>query len=426
VKRQLHPVLFLACLLALGAAGCGPSSSRASGPLPQRGYLWQRNWSPAVIPALTAAGRRLRGVVLLGAEIEWAGQKPQVVRPKIDWERLKRTPGGRYSIALRVAPFAIPPNERDPVLRSIDEVAKSLLREAGAHEVKLEEFQLDYDCAEKSLANYRGWIHRLRGTLGPTRFVITTLPAWSEKPEFAALVGEVDGYILQVHSVPFLNAGSRTLCDPATARRWVAKAAQLHRPFSVALPTYRCTAGYNRAGKLIGVAMDAVQPSWPPDTRRLEFAADADRIAGLVREWEDARPAELQEILWYRIPVATDARNWRWPTLAAVMSGRKPRRHFAVKRAGENPVDLALVNDGETDDDLRARVVASWPSGVLVAADALPGWKVESQPRQAIFTVGDAPGIRLPPGSKRSIGWLRYAAPVRLAVTCGNENETTR
>jgi hypothetical protein len=120
----------------------------------------------------------------------------------------------------------------------------------------------------------------LRRALAPTRFVITTLPSWLEQREFARLAQEVDGYVLQVHSVPLAEAGGGRLCDPQRARRWVRQAARLRHPFSVALPTYRCTAGYDLTGRLIGVAMDGVQPVWPPETRILTYSPDADALAG--------------------------------------------------------------------------------------------------------------------------------------------------
>lgn len=158
----------------------------------------------------------------------------------------------------------------------------------------------------------------------------------------------------------------------------------------------------------------------------LEFTAHADEIAALVHEWEQARPAELREILWYRIPVTTDTRNWRWPTLSAVMSGRKPARRFEVVREGENPVDLSILNTGESDDDLREAVVASWSGGELVAADALAQWNVRSQKERALFTVAPGHRLRLPPGAKRRIGWLRYGEPMRIDLSYQNENKVVR
>ena len=363
--------------------------------------------------ALADARQRMQGVVVLGAEIEWAGRRPIVARANIDWKRAK-TEGVSCSIALRVAPFSGAPDLDDLAQEKMAEVARSLLDEAKAHGIEVQELQLDYDCAQKNLTNYRGWLRRLRAAVQPTRFVITALPAWLEEREFAALIGELDGYVLQVHSVPAAKAGRAQLCDTQAARRWVTKAAKLHRPFSVALPTYRCTAGYNRAGKLIGVAMDSVQPAWPPDTRRLDFTADADAIAVLVHEWQQARPAELRELLWYRIPVTTDTRNWRWPTLTAVMAGRKPVHRFEVVGTGKNPVDLSISNRGESDDDWSPTIAARWNAGELVAADALAGWSVRSQRQDALFTVAPGHRLRLPPGAERRIGWLRYAAPASL------------
>ena len=412
-------------LLPLLLVACDRSPTTISGPLPQRGYLWQRDWTPAVTAALTEAQQKMQGVVLLGVEVEWVEKRPCVVRANIAWERVK-TEAVPCSIALRVAPFSGPFGPDDSALRRIADVAKSLLNEARAHRAEVQEFQLDYDCPQKNLAHYRAWLRQLRAVVHPTRFVITTLPAWLDEKEFARLVREVDGYVLQVHSVATASAGRAKLCDTRAARRWVAMAAKFHQPFSVALPTYRCTAGYNGAGKLIGVAMDSVQPSWPPETRRLDFAADADEIAALVHEWELARPTELRELLWYRIPVATDARNWRWPTLKAVMAGRNPTRRFEIVREGENPVDLSIRNAGESDDDRPETVVANWSSGELVAADALAGWNVRTQKQRAVFTVAPGHRLRMPPGAERRIGWLRYAAPVRLDLSFQNENKVVR
>jgi hypothetical protein len=396
-----------------------------SGALPQRGYLWQRDWTPAVDNALVEAKQHFGGVVLLGAEIEWSGQTPRVVRANIDWEEVRRTEHGRCSLALRVAPFAFP-KEGAPRLRAIESVARSLVAEADAHHVAVQEFQLDYDCAQRNLGAYRAWLQQLRSAIHPVRFVITTLPSWLDESEFAALVREVDGYVLQVHSVPLGGARGGALCDPKRARQWVLQAARLRRPFSVALPTYRCTAGYDQSGRLIGIAMDSVQPAWPPNTRVLEYSANANALADLVHDWQRERPAEMCELHWYRIPVATDTRNWRWPTLVAVMSGRRPEPRFAILRDGANPIDLSLVNEGETDEDLQASVVASWSTDELVAADALAGWQVEAQPRRAVFTVATGHHLRLPPGARRRIGWLRDRGMLSPTLTYENETAALR
>jgi hypothetical protein len=396
-----------------------------SGPLPQRAYLWQREWTPAVIDAFKETQTRLDGIVLLGAEINWSGKKAEVVRATIDWKAVKREakPG---SIALRVAPFLGSYGVDDARIKSVVDVAKSLCEDARKNGVNVREFQLDFDSAQNDLANYREWLRVLRSAIRPIRFVITTLPAWLDEPMFVSLVREVDGYVLQVHSVPSRNGESATLCDSRLARMWVEKAAQLQLPFSVALPTYRCSAGYDAAGKLLGVAMDSVQPAWPPNTRVLEFASDADKIAALVNEWQQARPRELRELIWYRVPVATDARNWRWATLSAVMAGRQPLHKLSVVQEGENPIDVAIMNEGEADEQLDSAVTVTWRGQTLVAADALAGWIVDLARESAIFKIADGHHMRLPPGATRKIGWLRYDQPTNLRLILAKQDEASR
>jgi hypothetical protein len=128
----------------------------------------------------------------------------------------------------------------------------------------------------------------------------------------------------------------------------------------------------------------------------------------LVKEWQAAHPPELLELLWYRIPVATDVWNWRWATLSAVMAGRVPVHKLEVVMVGENPVDLAISNVGEADDQGNVMVTVSWNNASLVAYDVLPGWTVRTETERAIFTPAAGFRSRLPPGGQRSIGWLRY------------------
>ncbi len=361
------------------------------------------------------------GVVVLGAEILWNISGPEARRASIDWDGLKRskTP---CSVALRIAPFSGPFAADDANAEFIVTMARSLVDTAGTRGVKLEEFQIDFDCAQKNLAGYRLWLRRLRAVaMPPTRLVMTTLPAWLEEAEFRSLVGEVDGFVLQVHSVPTRReAGRAELFDPELARKWVARAAKLGRPFSVALPTYRCVAGYDENGKLLGVYMDSVPPKWPVGTTTLEFAADADAIADAVREWQRARPPDMRELIWYRAPVSTDVRNWHWPTLAAVMEGRRPRHELRVAQEGENPVDLALVNAGEAEESLAFNVEARWREGALEAGDALEGWSVVTEQERALFIPSLPPVMRLAPGARRSIGWLRFAEPTTVETRVEN------
>ena len=413
------------CVAIFGVTGCHRSDVEVSGPLPQRGYIWQREWTSAVIDSLRETQRRMNGVVLLGAEINFSAKSPEIAKASIDWEAVRRQT--LYcSVALRVAPFAGPFRADDTPARLIVDVAKQLLDDSAAHGVKIEEFQFDFDCAQKNLRAYRTWLSMLRPIVHPARFVITVLPAWLDDANFLPLLRQADGYVLQVHSVPISARGSATLCDLRLAREWIARAGKLGIPFSVALPTYRCAAGYAPDGKLLSVATDSVQPSWPPGTRILEFGADAEQMAALVDEWQKARPPQLRELIWYRVPIAIDARNWRWPTLAAVMAGRPPKHQLSIRQEGVNPIDLSIVNTGEADEQLDLNVTAKWSEAGLEASDALSGWSVRSENGLAVFNSVAQNGLRLPPGATRKIGWLRFDQPTNLQIEFSNQSESLR
>ena len=372
-----------------------------------------------MIDAVGEADRRMDGMVLLGAEINFARTKPEIVRSSIDWEAVKHKTK-HCSVALRVAPFTGPFRADDEPARIIVDLAKQLIEEARAQAIVLEEFQFDFDCSRKNLDGYRTWLRALTPAVHPTPLVITTLPAWIDDANFRSLVRERDGYALQVHSVPISNAQPGTLCDARLARRWIKQAAKLGVPFSVALPTYRCSAGYAANGRLLSVAMDSVQPSWPPGTRVLEFSSNADEIGRLVGDLKESRPSNLKELLWYRVPIATEMRNWRWPTLSAVMAGHGPEHNVKISIEGENPIDLSVINAGEADEEVTESIIASWSDAGLTASDALMGWSVRSERNRAIFSAATSNAPRLPPGAERRIGWLRFDRPTTLRTQFSN------
>ena len=380
-------------------------------PLDQRVYVWQRQWTSAVSDAVVASEKQLDGVVALGAELEWNGAIARPIESNIDWKALRHCK--RCGIALRIAPIADLKNVGDRRSDAVAAEVRRLFSEAEK-EAPITELQLDFDCAEKDLLAYSRWVAVLRRLVTPARLVITALPAWLDSAAFPQLIANCDSYVLQVHSVPLhKSAADWKICDPALAQQWVARAAAYKKPFAVALPTYRCIAGYTPAGRLLGVTMDSVQGRWPPDTRLHEVAADPDDLADLIQKWQKRRPAELREIIWYRLPVATDARNWRFATLAAVANGRRPRRQVDIVSEGTNPVDIAIRNNGEADERLRFELVVS-SDEPPIAADALRGCSVELREAKTIFATNDGEALQVRPGETYNVGWLRFASRVNL------------
>ena len=410
----------LLCLFLLGLSGCG---RRASGPLPQDAYVWQRIWTEAVAQAVEGApaqsGGRIREIVPLAAEVVFRNGQPSAIRPALSFNSLKTAPA--CGLALRIGPFAGPFVRDDSQCKHLQALACSLVSDARKAGCPVAELQIDFDCAESKLAGYGVWVAAIRDSLqtlaDPVPVSITVLPSWMDRAEFGALVREARSFVLQVHSAELPGAGEKPLlCDPERARRWVEKAASFGVPFRVALPTYTSLVAVNTAGQVVGVSSEGPRPAWPADAKTVMACANARQLAQLVREWTHDRPAALTGILWYRLPVSTDRMNWRWPTLAAVMEGRTPRSILRAEVSPDNPSDISLVNDGEQDEALPAHVGVRWGGATLVSADALSGFALESATNRVIFTT-KADGSALPPGERRVIGWVRLDTPAKIYVT---------
>ena len=397
-------------LLALAAclSSCEkpPSSApaTAAGPMPQFAYVWQREWTDAVRAAVSEHAGDFAGMAVLGAQLSWENGVQKTVRPPVDWRAFDKS--GRAVAAVIRLEKPVPADPAEAVLLE----ARRLIVEAQTAGLTLSEVQVDYDAPQKKLAAYTPWLRKVERSLEPLPVRITTLASWLGEPEFLTLIAAGDGYILQVHSFDPPAPGQRpAVCDVQKARARVEQAAKLGMPFAVALPTYRTTAGYDAAGKIVGVATDSGPPQWPPGTVRQEFPAPAADIAALVAEWMQRRPAALTGIYWYRLPVATDARNWRWPALAAVMSGRAPLSRLEVKTTGISPLDVILTNTGDQDEWLPQAVTLTWSGPAPAAGDAVAGWTLTAEEGRAVFSLPPQPAARLlPAGKTTALGWLRF------------------
>jgi hypothetical protein len=384
--------------------------------LPQQIYIWQRRWGPAVQQGVGQAAPLASGFVALGAEVRFTRGEMNVVRVAIDYEALRA--GGRpIGVALRIG--ACPgPCADDAIAQRLANLAAGLADECRQRGAPPVELQLDFDAASSKLAGYRTWVTVIGRRIAPVPLTITALPTWLDEPAFAALAAAAPNYVLQVHSVEKPAGGLdavMTLCDPVQARRWVAKADHLGVPFRVALPTYGYRMAFDVKGQLLGLAAEGPTPAWPEDATLRDLRADPAALAGLVQAWTRAQPINLRGIIWYRLPVADEALNWRWPTLAAVMAGRVPQPALGIEAtaAPGGLVDLALVNRGEADAPLAVEVTVQWPQAAGAtrpAADALGGFDLaEVGTNVARFRAAGALALeRLPPGQRRVLGWLRF------------------
>jgi len=409
--------LFLAGLLVAAALLAGfflwpPPVPRAAGPMPHEAYVWQRAWTSGVREAVAGARPTLDGLVALGAEVAWEAGKPRIVRVRVAHEAL-RASGLPAGIALRIGSFSGPFRAAGDPVEALADLAAALVREAAAGGGSPRELQLDFDCAESRLDGYRVWIEAIRRALAPVPVTFTALPSWLDGSAFRRLAAASDGFILQVHSFerPAGPDADLSLCDPAAARRAAERAARAGVPFRVALPTYGYRVAFDRSGRFLGLSAEGPRPGWPEDAIVREVAADPAAMADLVRGWTADRPEAMRGVLWYRLPVESDALNWRWVTLKAVREGRTPRPALRAEARRPQPglVEIDLVNGGDGDATLGGWTVAARWAARLVASDALDGFaRVAEGPGWMRWGWADrsSPG-RIRAGERRPVAWAR-------------------
>ncbi len=414
-----HRAIFLVAALSAVAAGSliyrmeFRPVERRRGTFPHAAYVWQRRWDESVAGALAEGTDRVSGFTVLAAEVSWRRGRPRVVRVPLDYETLKKT-GRRVGLALRVGPYAGPFDEKAEATVLLVRLAASLI--AGAREADLEpaELQIDFDCAESKLDGYRSWVETLRQSTDGVPLTITALPCWLKHRAFARLARAAGGFVLQVHSLerPAGVDSPVTLCDADAARRWVERAARIDVPFRVALPTYGYVVAFDNDGRFIGVSAEGPSGAWGGGTTCRLVHADPLAMAKLVETWRTSRPAAMTGIIWYRLPVRGDRLNWTWTTLAAVMSGRSPRRALEVQVVYPEPelAEVELVNAGETDLTPKLSIRLEWQTGALIAADALRGFSMTEIERlsRRLRSNGEREWVRMAPGERWKIAWLRF------------------
>ena len=397
---------FLLCLVLAG----GSFFARAGTSLPQSVYVWQRAWSPPVVAAVTAHATNFAETVVLAAEVTWKSQIPSVTRVAVDYPTLAKlhTPIG---LALRVGPYHGDLAKNPLAVNVLAGVAASLETAARTNHVAPVELQIDFDCATARLGDYRAWLTQLQRRLAPLPVTITALPAWLDSPAFAPLAATASNYVLQVHSLekPVSIDRPFTLCDPAAARRAVARAGEFDVPFRVALPTYTYLVAFGTNGRFAGLSAEAPKTDWPAGTQVRAMSADPQTMSSLVQDWGTNRPSALLGVIWYRLPVIVDNLNWRWATLGAIVQERVPREQFhaAARRVEPGLVEISLVNSGELDISSRLAVVVRWSGARFIAGDGLAGFELAESDDSAA-RLNSPLLFRLPAGEKLVIGWLRF------------------
>lgn len=347
--------------------------------------------------------------MVLAAEIQFAGGKPEVFYPAVEWKTLESS--GK-SIVLVIRAHELPgilSNEgRRDLCETLTPVANQLAESALDNGTVIGGIQIDYDCATANLAHYHSLINNLRKDLPNVPMSITALPTWLGQPGFEDLVDGLDEFVLQVHSLetPKTIDDKATLCDPARVPGWVDRAAQYGKPFYVALPTYGHELIYDSVtGLFAGLRAEGREDRLASATVR-ELMADPADIAAIASSLKSNPPPHMRGIVWFRLPVEGDRLNWTWPLLERVMKGEVPEPNLVAEARSPEPglFEIWIRNEGVVRSMEPVYVAVDWIHSGPMAHDILAGYSSDARTGSSKCTLsGPCPR----PGEEVMAAWFR-------------------
>lgn len=391
MKWLLLPLLVL-------LAGCQKKPAPAtSAPLAVEAYVWQAPDRPGVAQAIEQSKGIIDRLHIRAAELKWNGTRFEIQQP------VTKLPAPGCGLVIRIGASASQlewtPEQIAPVAEIFSKLAK-----LGPSEI-----QCDYDCPQKRLGRYRVLLDALHGAAGSVPVVPTTLPSWLEERDFKLLVARRGGYVLQVHSLhlPKKVGDPVEVFSPDTARAAAKKAAALGVPFRIAMATYGCEVRFGPDGKVRDVISEDISSATPTTGPRSYAFADPVQSARLVREWSTNRPAGLTGIVWYRIPVEGDRRNWPWETLRLVARGEEdPTTAVFTATTGPGARDLHVENPGKFPVRLPSAITIHTP---VIAADAAGAYRLDDHTDDLRFVLREDIWPWIDPDKKIPTGWLRVS-----------------
>ncbi|WP_455921733.1 DUF3142 domain-containing protein [Pseudomonas putida] len=381
--------LALATLLLTIAQGC----SRPPVVLPNDAYIWQRQWTPALVAAVQSNADIISHWRVLAAQADANGQW-QTTAP--DWAALMAS--GKPIIAVIRIDGQLAKFDEKVLLQQVE----STLQAWRASGVPLAGIEIDHDCATARLPAYAHWLASLRATLrGNEHLSITALPTWLNSNALDAVLAQVDEAVLQVHAVQNPRVG---LFDSQAARTWLDTfAAHMHKPWRVALPAYGSRVAWGRDGRVISIESERAMLVTGMESH--ELMADPQNLQDFTRQLAADPPQGLAGIVWFRLPTEQDARAWSPATWRAVLTHAPIDPVISAQlRSTDDPqlFDLVLANTGVGDGTPPVTIKVS---GRCAAADAINGYFMERKADGLLFQARE-PGL-LRPGRQRPIGWLR-------------------
>lgn len=369
-------------------------------PLTNDAYVWQRQWTPALVQSITDNGPSVRAWRVLAGEMDGQGQW-RTFTP--DWRALKAS-GKPIVAVVRI----------EGQLRQWDEAVlvadvQAVLAQWRAQQMVFAGVEIDHDCATSRLPGYAHFLQTLHPSLrADERLSVTALPTWLDSSDIDAVLAQADEAVLQVHAVQSPRAG---LFNPERARAWLADFARhTRKPWRVALPAYGTRVSWDEQGRVS--AIESERPSLVGSDGASELFADPRAMQAFVAALEVDTPHGLSGIVWFRLPTGEDERAWSEASWRAVLA-REPlqARLKVVAELTDDRLryDVRLVNAGTADVLLPALVRVD---GGCEAADGINGYVLQRSGRD-LYLQRSRVGV-LRAGRQLGVGWLRCSVAPTL------------
>lgn len=400
-------------LLVFAAIGLFAPPPAPPRPLSTAYYVWQMQWNDDVREAIRTADASANAFMVLVGEVNATGGELRLQRGYPDWAALAKT-RAPVTIVLRAnAALAdmLQSDTRDKAIAFVIDALDVIIAEAETGGAMVRGIQLDYDCPSAKLASYKTLLDAIRPRFDNIERSITALPTWLKSRDFDELVGELAYYVLQVHSLePPKSFDDRIdLCDTGRVPGYLRRAASINARYYLALPTYGYRFVFDEHGKFAAIVAEGPEPILKPGQRVRTATSDPEEIANVVRNIRANPPHGLLGVVWFRLPIATDALNWPWQTLEAVRDGRAPRTAFTVDLHNPSPglYELYIVNTGETWPTQPIRTTLTYSVNSILASDTHNGFSATNSTAESTTLTGPAPR----PDQSVLAAWFRVDSP---------------
>lgn len=294
-------LLFFIFLLYLGCGRNKKKVNRWQIPTHPAFYVWQRGWNKSVINAVRGCDRAM---YFLAAEFSLKNGAIHCVRPDIP-KRIKQHKN--YTCVFRIHAELLNKLKPEKIVEEF--------RKIGGNKL-----QLDFDCPESKINNYRQYLIRVRKLLPDTELSITVLPCHLRHQNFLELVRMLDYYVLQVHGLKY----PETINDDVSiirrdvAEKAIKRAEEIDFPYLIALPTYAYQLNFDKqSGQFKFLSASSSRISNKNVISKLT-TLDMNLLQDIIKMKRKGG------IIWFRLPVNFDRLNLDMSTLNTLEQGHLP------------------------------------------------------------------------------------------------------